>query len=308
MWHTTKVFVLVQFALSAALTIASADGNIDESGHAGCRRLVHQLTYLTQEVKAFRNEQAIRSGPASNSAEDDLFLAIDSKFDMINEYTRIKHPDYPPGHWGIANKNLDDKLYYYGTTKTRYVFNELRQRILSPKIRTVCEIGFNAGHSATLFLDSIPHATFYEFDLGDFPWALSNSKLIKGTYGARFNYIKGDSHVTIPEFAKNGTKCDVIFVDGAKGEGARRNDVLNVAKHLAHQDTFVFGDEANTFECMSGFVNRTHAKCLEGPYGDTPFAWNSLVREGYLDLLSCSSPSRTADLVCLWKLTAKAFA
>ena len=107
--------------------------------------------------------------------------------------------------------------------------------------------------------------------------------------------------MTIPSVVANSSsKCDVIFVDGAKGEKMRRQDVLNFMQ-LAHKETYVFGDEANTVECMSGQVGREHPKCLEGPNGDTAFAWNALVREGTLQLIDCSRPVRDADLVCLWQ-------
>eukprot|EP00195_Chlamydomonas_chlamydogama_P005323 CAMPEP_0202889618 /NCGR_PEP_ID=MMETSP1392-20130828/204_1 /ASSEMBLY_ACC=CAM_ASM_000868 /TAXON_ID=225041 /ORGANISM="Chlamydomonas chlamydogama, Strain SAG 11-48b" /LENGTH=303 /DNA_ID=CAMNT_0049572993 /DNA_START=29 /DNA_END=937 /DNA_ORIENTATION=+ len=281
-----------------------------EPGPLGCRRVSHQLAYLLQEIKSFRNEQAElhrlglfgTSGSGSSlSLEDDYFRTIDSKFDMITAYTRFKFPTYQRGDSGIANK-VEGSKFYYGTSKTRFIFNELRHGALSSSfpIRTICEIGFNAGHSATLFLDSLPEATLIEFDLGDFGWAQQNSDMLKFVYGPRFVYIKGDSAKTIAEFAKNGTKCDVTFIDGVKGESGRRNDVLNIAK-ISHRGTYVFGDEANTVECMSGEVDRSHPKCLEGPHGDTSFAWNSLVREGYLEYVACSPQAGSlADIVCLW--------
>ncbi|KAG2427380.1 hypothetical protein HYH02_014600 [Chlamydomonas schloesseri] len=158
-----------------------------------------------------------------------------------------------------------------------------------------------AGHSATLFLDTVPTATLLEFDLGDMPWSQQNAQMLREAYGSRFMYIKGDSAQTIPAVAANSTtKCDVIFVDGAKGERMRRQDVLNFMQ-LAHKEAYVFGDEANTVECMSGAVGREDLKCLEGPHGDTVYAWNSLVRDGTLKYIGCSRPVHIPDIVCLWQ-------
>merc|ERR1719343_1825170 len=44
--------------------------------------------------------------------EDMYFEAIDTKFEMLNQFTAITFPDYSKGKWGIANK-MDHK-YYYG--------------------------------------------------------------------------------------------------------------------------------------------------------------------------------------------------
>ena len=64
----------------------------------------------------------------------------------------------------------------------------------------------------------------------------------------------------------------------------------------------LFGDEANTPECMSGAVDETHPKCamvwhVEG-------AWNRLVRAGVIRWHACSKPLRQQtekrDILCLW--------
>ena len=44
----------------------------------------------------------------------------------------------------------------------------LGQRTWRP---TVCEVGFNAGLSALLLLESVPNGVVLSFDLGDMPWA-----------------------------------------------------------------------------------------------------------------------------------------
>lgn len=244
----------------------------------------------TAYFAAGRCPQSQRGG-AGRAGDDALFAAIDSKFEFLNAFTALRHPTYAKGLWGIANKIKGDQ-HCYGTSKTRFIFDELRSRIASGaglKIKTICELGFNAGHSALLFLDIVPEATLMEFDLGDTPWAAHNQALLKEAYGDRFQYILGDSTNTIPAYAAEiaaGTRprCDVLFVDGQKDEGPRRRDVENMVK-ISHADTLVFGDEGNTVECVGGQVEPTHALCSNGVNGlfdDTSRAWNKLVREGFL--------------------------
>ena len=67
--------------------------------------------------------------------DDDLFSAIDTKFDMINSFTKIKHPTYTRGMWGIANK--EEGGFFYGVSKTRFMFNHLRRLAAARPINTM---------------------------------------------------------------------------------------------------------------------------------------------------------------------------
>ena len=92
-------------------------------------------------------------------------------------------------------------------------------------VRRICEIGFNAGHSASLWLMANPTAEVLMFDL----WAHNSSEI-----GAKFllspearalgiedaasrlRIIKGDSTKTVVDFAAENpsVKCDLLSVDG----------------------------------------------------------------------------------------------
>jgi hypothetical protein len=299
----------------------------------------------------------------ASAAEADMFAAIDSKFDFINHYTRRRYPQYQRGFWGIANKDVSSP-HYYGTAKTKFMYDHLRRM---KNVSTMCEVGFNAGHSAVLMLDSVPKAKLLEFDLGslncdcnpniwfgtvqymhwhrtnasqpyrravtspsgssfayhgstffalknndfcagDVAWAKENAALLEYAYGDRFLYIEGDSRKTIPKFAEENPSlvCDVIFVDGAKGEQARFDDVVNLMK-ISRTDTFVFGDEGNTVECMSGLVEREDPACLESSFHNTSLAWHTLVRHDMLNFVDCSKPVKLNDIVCLWRFSKNAY-
>jgi len=229
------------------------------------------------------------------------FEAIDTKFELLNQYTAVQFSDYSKGKWGIANKM--DHQYYYGTSKTGFIFKELMKALASgrlPEKGVVCETGYNAGHSAMLFLDALPGYKFYEFDAGDIPWSVPNAMMFNQMYGDRFEYIQGDGGQTIRQFIteRPSIKCDVMFLDGRKGEGWRYDDILLFGK-LKKSNTLVFGDEANTPECMSGQVSRDHPRCAQVHDG-TEYAWNKAAQEGLLLFDACSEPQRINDVVCLW--------
>ena len=109
------------------------------------------------------------------------------------------------------------------------------------------ELGFNAGHSSILFLEALPNATVYSFDLGNHMWAVNNSKFLKKIYKDRFHYVKGDSLVTIPKYKKL-IMCDVVFADGGKGFDIRYNDVLNF-RNISYPGALVFMDEICDPDC-----------------------------------------------------------
>merc|ERR1719215_2476005 len=69
-----------------------------------------------------------------------------------------------------------------------------------PTVRNICEVGFNAGHSAAVFLNANPEANMYSFDIGQFPYTRGNAALMKELFPERFEYIEGSSQEAVPMF------------------------------------------------------------------------------------------------------------
>ena len=92
---------------------------------------------------------------------------------------------------------------------------ELIKLTSKPNIR-VMEIGFNAGHSADLFLKNNPTATLLSFDLGIHRYVGYGKRYIDINYPNRHTLIIGDSTELVPHFIENNkdTKFDIIFIDG----------------------------------------------------------------------------------------------
>jgi len=119
---------------------------------------------------------------------------------------------------------------------------DLKKITSKPNIN-VMEIGFNAGHSAEVFLKNNKDLTLTSFDLGSHDYVTTAKQYIDFTYPCRHNLIIGDSRVTIPDYLKNNnTKFDVIFIDGGHEYDIAKSDLENCFQ-LAHKDTIVAIDD-----------------------------------------------------------------
>ena len=112
-----------------------------------------------------------------------------------------------------------------------------------PNIR-VMEIGFNAGHSAEVFLKNNPTLELTSFDLGVHDYSSRAKEFIDMLYPNRHTLILGDSTVTVPKFSSEHPNAifDVIFIDGGHTYDIATADILN-CKMLAHKDTIVILDD-----------------------------------------------------------------
>ena len=81
-----------------------------------------------------------------------------------------RHMEYREGHIASSDKQL------------RHYFEVAR----APFVKSICETGFNAGHSAAVFLNANPRATVLSFDLGQFEYTLSTLKLMKEMFKDRW--------------------------------------------------------------------------------------------------------------------------
>ena len=108
----------------------------------------------------------------------------------------------------------------------------------------VMEIGFNAGHSAEIFLKNNKELNLTSFDIGSHKYVNTAKKYIDVTYPNRHNLIIGDSRITIPIYLQNNkdTKFDIIFIDGGHNYKVAKADLENCF-HLAHEDTIVILDD-----------------------------------------------------------------
>ena len=101
-------------------------------------------------------------------------------------------------------------------------------------VRQVCEIGFNAGHSALYWLASSNNTRLVSFDLGSHDYAKVMAGYMKTAFPDRFHIVWGDSTKSVPEYVQNLTllgnplSCDVIVIDGGHSYKVALADMQNM--------------------------------------------------------------------------------
>jgi hypothetical protein len=96
----------------------------------------------------------------------------------------------------------------------------------------ICEIGFNAGHSAMVLLlgrDTTP-LEFTIFDIGEHPYTIPCLDYIQSIFPhVHMKYVKGDSIETIPKWISENKSSiwtyDIVHVDGGHSKQCISNDM-----------------------------------------------------------------------------------
>jgi len=188
--------------------------------------------------------------------------------------------------------------YAYGDSKSRFFHDAICALTKAGRPpRTLCEVGFNAGHTALLFHETAPQAMVYSFDLlRSFPWSARNKALMRKAYGARSNAIDGDSTATLPRYHAEHphVRCDVALIDGAKDARIRLADITNFQR-MSSPSALLLLDEICTRDCANG-----ERSCGKGCWGGTSDAYTMASRQGMINVTDCAWPRRMhgKDGVC----------
>ena len=117
-----------------------------------------------------------------------------------------------------------------------------------PWVKTICEVGFNAGHSAISWLAADMKVNLYSFDLGKHDYVRPLAEYVTQRYPGRFQIILGDSRETMPKFIREhpAVKCDIMSIYGAHFDEVIQEDFNNFQKmanpkNLLHYDDYPSG-------------------------------------------------------------------
>ena len=113
----------------------------------------------------------------------------------------------------------------------------------APVNGTICEVGFNAGHSSLNWLTSRPDVSVVAFDRGmqtapsgqgDIPYGPLGVQFLLEKFPGRLVVINGDSTLTLPAVLQTSwpLRCDVVFVDGAHEKDIALADLMNAKKFV----------------------------------------------------------------------------
>lgn len=119
-------------------------------------------------------------------------------------------------------------------------------KLYNKKIRRIAEIGFNAGHSSEMFLETCARSKVVSFDINYHAYTKIGLQYMQKKYRNRLTFIEGDSKSAIPTFSGSnpGVKFDLIYIDGDHSYQGCLTDILN-CKALATKDTILWVDDYN---------------------------------------------------------------
>jgi len=132
----------------------------------------------------------------------------------------------------------------------------------------ICEIGFNAGHSAIVFLAAESRAKLLVFDLGTLQYSNVSSKFVQDVYPNRLSIVWGSSFDTVPKYFQDNSKvCDVFSVDGDHSEPGSFTDLSNALVATKKGGIILADDVSESF--------------------GVPKSWSKLIIEGKILELEC---------------------
>jgi hypothetical protein len=118
----------------------------------------------------------------------------------------------------------------------------------------ICEIGFNAGHSMLLLLigNTNPSIECSIFDINHHKYTFPCLEYIASIFpSVKFNYITGDSAVTLPNYISNNAGVvgtyDVVHVDGGHYEQLVKQDIYNADMLLSVNGVMIVDDTDISF-------------------------------------------------------------
>jgi hypothetical protein len=112
-----------------------------------------------------------------------------------------------------------------------------------PDVKTICEVGFNAGHSAAIFLLANPNARYIVFDFGEQIYSQQQIDYINNLFPNRMTYVKGNSQIEIDKYHQinPSVSCDLWSIDGDHGPNAERD--FEAARKMAPRGGLVLADD-----------------------------------------------------------------
>lgn len=144
------------------------------------------------------------------------------------------------------------------------------------RMRNICEIGFNAGHSAAALMFH-NNATLQEFDMQQLPYSEQCVAAVRAAHPGRLELHAGDSTKTVTHFLRKRKKaglevevCDRFFIDGGHNNPVVEVDLAN-AMMLTRSGGMVMADDATS------------------RFPDVPKEWKKLIASGHVADSKCEA-------------------
>lgn len=112
-------------------------------------------------------------------------------------------------------------------------------------IQKVLEIGFNTGHSASMFLNKVTQLkSLISIDIAKYEYVEQIATAFQNSYPGIFHFLKGNSVLMLPLLKSYypDLQFDLIFIDGSHYYQDAFLDILH-AKHFSHSQTLIWIDD-----------------------------------------------------------------
>lgn len=138
----------------------------------------------------------------------------------------------------------------------------------------VCEIGFNTGHSALMWLLANSYTQVVSFDIMRHPYNSAAAEYLQNRFPNRLEVIEGNSTQSVRKFAAANThrKCDIVFIDGDHNYDVPFLDIESL-REMSHESTLLLMDD---LYCGQAYW-------CDGPSG----GWHKAMRKGLLREFEC---------------------
>ena len=155
----------------------------------------------------------------------------------------VRHGEMPEGSCMHVHRTFTRRDEFHNKQKNLFTVAKGAEKI--------CEIGFNAGHSALLLLSgaSTTIKAFVSFDIMEHDYGKECYEYVKGKYpGVSFEMVEGDSRFRISDWiVKNQNQIetfDVVHVDGGHNDSCFFTDFA-MASLLCKRGGKIIIDDTN---------------------------------------------------------------
>lgn len=136
---------------------------------------------------------------------------------------------------------------------------------IAKQSKNILEIGFNAGHSALVFLLSNPNSKIVCFDLGEHSYSKKCFEYLSQQFPNRLEIIWGDSQTTLLKYVCEniGKKTfDLFHIDGGHFPEIVESDV-KLSKFLANENSLLIYDDCWIKSLGFYFMKELYGKILD---------------------------------------------
>lgn len=205
-------------------------------------------------VTAYYSGRKRRPRPTGKSP-DCSFLYQNETLELISEGYRKHKKDFDDYLNSVLNSGyLEGNTGMY-LSQHRYYHHLVKDA----KPKTICEIGFNAGHSTLIWLTASPDAKVYSFDIGRYEYTRVMAEYLDSKFPGRLKLIYGNSLETVPKVAQlELLYCDMIVIDGGHDYEIVSRDLQNMKAMASAVNIVVFDDYSSDITTGTGRTWHDH--------------------------------------------------